>query len=50
VNLRLKIYTIQREFLAKFSPEKAVFVQEVASDLAKDFQNRRALRSQLIDL
>ena len=44
VNLQLELYKFQREFWAKFPPEKAAIMQEATQALAKEFQNRRTLR------
>jgi peroxiredoxin len=44
VNLQLELHKFQREFWAKFSPEKAAIVQGATQALAKEFQNRRTLR------
>lgn len=44
MNLQLKLYQFQREFLVKFPPEKAEIMQEAIQTLTKEFQNRRTLR------
>jgi peroxiredoxin len=44
VNLQLELSKFQREFLTKFPPEKAAIMQGATQALAKEFQNRRALR------
>jgi len=44
VNLQLELSKFQREFLTKFPPEKAAIMQRATQALAKEFQNRRALR------
>ena len=44
MNLQLELYKFQREFWAKFPPEKAAIMQEATQVLAKEFQNRRTLR------
>lgn len=44
MNLQLELYKFKREFLTKFSPEKAAIMQGATQALAKEFKNRRALR------
>lgn len=44
MNLQLELSKFQREFLTKFPPEKAAIMQRATQALAKEFQNRRALR------
>lgn len=44
MNLQLELSKFQREFLTKFPSEKAAILQEATQALAKEFQNRRALR------
>jgi len=43
VSLQLELYKFQREFLAKFPPEKAKIMQEATQALVKNFQNQRTL-------
>ena len=44
MNLQLELSKFKREFLTKFPSEKAAILQEATQVLAKEFQNRRALR------
>lgn len=44
MNLQLELYKFKREFLAKIPSEKAAIMQGATQALAKEFQNRRALR------
>lgn len=44
MNLQLELSKFKREFLTKFTPEKAAIMQGATQALAKEFQNRRALR------
>ncbi|HLO50420.1 MAG TPA: redoxin domain-containing protein [Kamptonema sp.] len=44
MNLQLELYKFQQEFWTKLPPEKAVIMQGATAALAKQFQNRRALR------
>ncbi|MDF0556386.1 peroxiredoxin-like family protein [Kamptonema sp. UHCC 0994] len=44
MNLQLELSKFKREFLTKFPPEKAAIMQGATQALAKEFQNRRALR------
>lgn len=44
MNLQLELSKFQREFFTKFPPEKAAIMQRATQALAKEFQNRRALR------
>lgn len=44
MNLQIQLHKFHREFLAKLPPEKAAILQWVTEELAKEFQNRRALR------
>jgi len=44
VNLQLELHKFQNEFMAKLPHEKAAIIQGLTQALAKEFQNRRALR------
>lgn len=44
MNLQLQLHKFQNEFWAKLPPEKAAIIQGSTQALAKEFQNRRALR------
>ncbi|CAH2574437.1 putative bacterioferritin comigratory protein [Planktothrix agardhii CCAP 1459/11A] len=44
MNLQLELSQFKREFFQKFPPEKAAIMQGATQALAKEFQNRRALR------
>jgi peroxiredoxin len=44
VNLQLELHKFKNEFMAKLPPEKAAIIQGSTQALAKEFQNRRALR------
>lgn len=44
MNLQLECYKFQREFWAKFPPEKTAIMQEANQALAREFQSRRVLR------
>lgn len=44
MNLQLELHKFQNEFMAKLPHEKAAIIQGLTQALAKEFQNRRALR------
>ncbi|MEG3899836.1 MULTISPECIES: peroxiredoxin-like family protein [unclassified Microcoleus] len=44
MNLQLELSKFKREFFTKIPPEKAAIMQGATQALAKEFQNRRALR------
>ena len=44
MNLQLELHKFQNEFMGKLPPEKAAIIQGLTQALAKEFQNRRALR------
>ena len=44
MNLQLELHKFQNEFMGQLPPEKAAIIQGLTQALAKEFQNRRALR------